>query len=95
MLPLYLQTIGLVPAGRDARMTTSAIPSEPTDTCVMSVLLLAVEAASCCVHAPSSTDSARPEARQRKSRARIMILELHIGCMPLLEVGAGAEFCRE
>ena len=44
----------------------------------MSVLLLAVEAASCCVHAPSSTDSARPEARQRKFRARFMMLELHV-----------------
>ena len=37
------RTIGLA-AGRGARITTSDIPSEPTVTCVMSVLLLAVEA---------------------------------------------------
>ena len=79
--------------GRDAVMTTSAIPSVATDTGVPAVPALVTAAASLCVQPPSSAVNARVQKTviPARSSARFMIVHLHVNCTQF-EWSAGAKF---
>jgi hypothetical protein len=79
--------------GRDAVMTTSAMPSGATDTGVPAVPALVTAAALLCVQPPSNEASANVQKTviPAKSRARFMIIHLHVNCTQF-EWSAGAKF---
>ena len=79
--------------GRDAVMTTSAMPSGATDTGVPAVPALVTAAASLCEQPPSrdATANVQKTVIPARSCARFMIVHLHVNCTQF-EWSAGAKF---